>query len=116
MKTLKSPFEINWPLKQPKGQKYFYGFFIVHLPCLLTDKLSCLQKNKSGHAILNTGHKIHLIVRFFTINLSVPISTATIDALAVCQVSLVIGFKFGLKTIDLTGVIRSRSYPNIGDY
>ena len=24
--------------------------FIVHWPCLLTTKVSCLQKNKSGHA------------------------------------------------------------------
>ena len=39
-------------LKQMKGQKCFYDRW----PCLLTTKLSCLQKNQSGHT------KVHILL------------------------------------------------------
>ena len=41
--------------KRPKGQKYFIAVFIVLWPFLLTTKLSCLQKNQSGHTTIHQG-------------------------------------------------------------
>ena len=40
-----------WPLilKQPKGQKYFYGHFHSSLALLINTKLRCLQKKNIGH-------------------------------------------------------------------
>ena len=54
---------IFWPslLKWLKGQKYFYGHFILLWPYLLTTKLRCLQKNYIGHT---KQHSMITVVEF----------------------------------------------------